>query len=103
MFTSIYFSELLKLMKAKIVLTAQDYTSIARRMLEESAINQKSLETQIALVGSVSQIYIDRNFAHYSQREFVTFQQCDMQQKIVEVIFRVMWPSFVRKIYCLRI
>lgn len=54
--------------------------------MEEAIINQRTVETQMALVGTVSQLYIERNPAHYRQREVVTFQQCDMQQSIAEVV-----------------
>lgn len=79
---------------------SQDYASIARRLLDEAVINQRSIETQIALIGSVSQLYIERNFAHYRQREIVTFQQSDMQQKIAEVGLVLLKNVIISHRYC---
>ncbi|KAG5881166.1 hypothetical protein JTB14_024580 [Gonioctena quinquepunctata] len=72
-----------------IKLTLEDYTSMmSKKILEENLLTHLTVETQIAVLGSVSQLYIERSTVHYRQRELVSFHQCDLQQSITE--FEVM-------------
>lgn len=46
---------------------------------------KKSIDTQIAIAGSLIQLFIDRGRSHYNQRELTTFYQTALQQTICEV------------------
>ncbi|XP_057663205.1 cilia- and flagella-associated protein 43 [Diorhabda carinulata] len=77
--------ELMNQLKYRHKFTNQDYNTMqARGILDETISAQLSVESQIALVGSVGQLYIERNPWHYKQRQLVSFYQCDLQQAIAE-------------------
>ncbi|XP_030768231.1 cilia- and flagella-associated protein 43 [Sitophilus oryzae] len=65
----------------------EDYTGVAalRRLKEiDEMESEKSLETTIAIAGSVAQLYIDISPGHYQQRQLTTFYQCQLQQAVAE-------------------
>ncbi|XP_076260442.1 cilia- and flagella-associated protein 43 [Rhynchophorus ferrugineus] len=66
----------------------EDYSGLSalRRLKDIDDIDStKSLETKIALAGSVSQLYIDISPGHYQQRQLTSFYQCDLQQAVAEI------------------
>ncbi|XP_060535582.1 cilia- and flagella-associated protein 43 [Cylas formicarius] len=79
--------KLLEILGRRPALPKEDYSGMAalRRLKElEDLDSQKSLETKIALDGSVSQLYINVSPGHYQQRQLVSFYQCDLQQAVAE-------------------
>ncbi|KAL1501408.1 hypothetical protein ABEB36_006732 [Hypothenemus hampei] len=45
---------------------------------------EKTIETNIAIAGSVSSLYIDVSPGHYNQTQLNTFYQCHLQQAVAE-------------------
>ncbi|VEN41838.1 unnamed protein product [Callosobruchus maculatus] len=52
--------------------------------LEESGFAQLPVDTQIAILGTVCMLYVDRSPAHYRQGFATTFYQFDLQEKLCE-------------------
>ncbi|CAH1176208.1 unnamed protein product [Phaedon cochleariae] len=72
-------------LKQQVVITNKDYSTMAATsFLEEYILSSLSIDSQIAVVGTVSQLYIERSTGHYKQRQLVSFHQCDLQQAIAE-------------------
>ncbi|XP_050507763.1 cilia- and flagella-associated protein 43 isoform X1 [Diabrotica virgifera virgifera] len=76
--------ELLAQMKYRPKYNNQDYITMQARGLLEDTTSKISIESQIALVGAVTSLYVERNPWHYKQRQLVSFYQCDLQQAIAE-------------------
>ncbi|KAJ8921824.1 hypothetical protein NQ315_008456 [Exocentrus adspersus] len=67
----------------KLVGDSENINTLIRKRKAETVTNQ-SAETQIALAGSAAQSYITVNEAHYEQREITCYQQCYLEEAIVE-------------------
>lgn len=75
-------NELRALLAFKPKFTNLDYNTLLSKVMLEETSTQLSIESQAALIGAVTQLYIDRNPWHYKQRQLVSFYQCDIQQTI---------------------
>ncbi|CAH1968983.1 unnamed protein product [Acanthoscelides obtectus] len=52
--------------------------------LEESGFAQLPIDTQVAVLGTVCMLYVDRSSAHYRQGFATTFYQFDLQERLCE-------------------
>nr|CAI5834168.1 unnamed protein product [Callosobruchus analis] len=52
--------------------------------LEESGFAQLPIDTQVAIMGTVCMLYVERSPAHYRQGFATTFYQFDLQEKLCE-------------------
>nr|CAH7727119.1 unnamed protein product [Callosobruchus chinensis] len=62
-----------------------DYARLTEdEYLEESGFAQLPIDTQVAIMGTVCMLYVERSPAHYKQGFTTTFHQFDLQEKLCE-------------------
>ncbi|XP_050303153.1 cilia- and flagella-associated protein 43 [Anthonomus grandis grandis] len=79
--------KILDLVAKKPIAPKEDYTGIANLIgyQEEAELDhEKYLESKVANVGTVSQLYIEKFPGHYKQKQINTFYQTYLQQTMAE-------------------
>ncbi|KAJ8982465.1 hypothetical protein NQ317_000423 [Molorchus minor] len=79
--------ELLEQFQQVPKIETEDYgkLELQQKSIVMERMSQISEDTQIALAGTIAQLYIDRSLGHYKQNQIVSYYQCDIEQRITEI------------------